>query len=174
MSSVPRSVFCIQSLLFPLIVLQRGWVIIPVDKWANRGAENLRKVLRTPRKRLDLNPSLSSYKVLVFSNTPGCINSALEQGSGYPAQVGGKNGWEETFLWRFLLYFKHLGWSLWWRGRRFGAGNTILAPSSHKTGSVYFMPANVEGALNDLCLKDFFFFGWQKYPYCNKPWILNI
>lgn len=42
-------------------------------------------------------------------------------------------------------------------GRRFEAGNTILAPSSHKTGSVYFMPANAQGALNDLCLTGFFF-----------------
>lgn len=70
--------------------LQRGPVIIPIYKWANRGTENLRKVLRAPRKRLDLNPSLSRYKVLVFSNMPCCIYSTLEQGSGYPAQVGGK------------------------------------------------------------------------------------
>lgn len=32
-----------------------------------------------------------------------------------------------------------------------------LAPFAHKTGSVYFMPANVEGAINDLCSKGFFF-----------------
>lgn len=157
MSPGPCSVFCIESHWFPFTVFAKGTIISPIYKWANRGAENLRKMLRAPRRRLDLNPSLSGYKVLVFSNTPCCIYSTLEWGSGYPAQVGGKKSWEEAFLWRFLLYFKHLGWSLWWPGRRFEAGNTILAPSSHKTGSVYFMPANVEGALNDLCLRDFFF-----------------
>lgn len=70
--------------------------------------------------------------------------------------MGGRNSWEENSVKVFTIFQASRG-GFMWPGRRLEVGKATLAPSTHKTGSVYFMPANVEGVLNDLCLKDFSF-----------------
>lgn len=72
-----------------------------------------------------------------------------------------RNGWAETFL-KVFTVFQASRVEFMMAGGRLEAGKATLAPPAHKTGSVYVMPASAEGALNDLCLKDFFFFWLTK------------
>ena len=117
-----------------------------------------------PQEETGLESKSVCYQVLVFSSTRLCLRSTSERASGYQAQVGGKKQLGRNLSVKVFTVFQACRVEFMTARQGARSWRATLAPSAHKTGSVYFMPANVEGAIHDLCSKDLFFFWSTKVP----------